>query len=356
MQFERLLITGGAGFVGSNLAILFQHRFPDLSVVAADNLKRRGSELNLSRLRQAGVAFEHVDIRVVDDLDNLVDFDLLIDCAAEPSVQSGTTGSPRYVLDTNLNGTINCLEAARRREAAFLFLSTSRVYPISQLNSLPFTEHESRFRWDAVDDISGFSEQGIAETFSLDGPRSFYGASKLSGELLIQEYVFNSGLRALINRCGILAGPWQMGKVDQGVVTLWAARHHFGKPLKYLGFGGRGKQVRDMLHIEDLFDLLCRQMASPQLWDGRVYNVGGGNDVSSSLNELTTICREVTGNSVDITPEPETSDVDLRIYVTDAQQVSSEFDWSPRRTVRSIVEDIHAWLVAHHEDLTNILG
>jgi len=147
-----------------------------------------------------------------------------------------------------------------------------------------------------------------------------------------------------------------MGKVDQGVVTLWAARHHFGKPLKYLGFGGRGKQVRDMLHIEDLFDLLCRQMASPQLWDGRVYNVGGGNDVSSSLNELTTICREVTGNSVDITPEPETSDVDLRIYVTDAQQVSSEFDWSPRRTVRSIVEDIHAWLVAHHEDLTNILG
>ena len=207
----------------------------------------------------------------------------MIDCSAEPSVQAGLGGSPRAVLDTNLVGTINCLEAARARGAAFLFLSTSRIYPIAALNDLPFTETETRFRWDDVPGIAGFSERGIAEGFTLDGARSFYGTSKLAGEQLIQEYVFSYGMRALINRCGVIAGPWQMGKVDQGVITLWVARHYFGQPLRYTGFGGHGKQVRDILHVHDLFDLLQLQLEAPERWDGRVYNVGGGNDGSVSL-------------------------------------------------------------------------
>ncbi len=259
-------------------------------------------------------------------------------------------------MDTNLAGTINCLEAARKRAAAFLFLSTSRVYPIAPLNALPYKECETRFCWEAAADVPGFSKHGVAEEFPLSGARSYYGASKLSSELLIQEYVFNSGLRGLINRCGILAGPWQMGKVDQGVVTLWVARHHFGQPLQYIGFGGQGKQVRDMLHIDDLFELLCRQIESPQLWDGRVYNVGGGNGVSASLCELTELCRDVTGNRVDIAAVPETHGVDLRIYLTDARRVTEEFGWSARHSVRTIVEDVHAWLTDHHDDLKNVLG
>ena len=202
----------------------------------------------------------------------------MIDCSAEPSVQAGLSGSPRSVLDTNLVGTINCLEAARARGAAFLFLSTSRIYPIAALNDLPFTETETRFRWDDAPGIPGFSGRGIAEGFTLDGARSFYGTSKLAGEQLIQEYVFSYGMRALINRCGVIAGPWQMGKVDQGVITLWVARHYFGRPLRYTGFGGQGKQVRDILHVHDLFDLLLLQLEAPERWDGRVYNVGGGND------------------------------------------------------------------------------
>ena len=121
----------------------------------------------------------------------------MIDCSAEPSVQAGLGGSPRSVLDTNLVGTINCLEAARARGAAFLFLSTSRIYPIAALNDLPFAETETRFRWDDVPGMPpGFSERGIAEDFTLDGARSFYGTSKLAGEQLIQEYVFSYGMRA----------------------------------------------------------------------------------------------------------------------------------------------------------------
>ena len=166
MDFKNLLITGGAGFVGSNLALLFREARPDLGVTVLDSLKRRGSELNLPRLRAAGVEFRHGDIRSTDDFDDLPPYDLMIDCSAEPSVQAGLGGSPRAVLDTNLVGTINCLEAARTRGAAFLFLSTSRIYPIEALNDLPFTETDTRFRWDDVAGIPGFSGRGVAEGFT----------------------------------------------------------------------------------------------------------------------------------------------------------------------------------------------
>jgi CDP-paratose 2-epimerase len=356
MEFKQLLITGGAGFVGSNLSILFKQRFPQLRVTALDSLKRRGSELGLPRLKTAGVLFCHGDIRCPEDLEALPDYDLLIDCSAEPSVQAGTGGSPRYVLNTNLTGTIHCLEAARVRGAAFLFLSTSRVYPIAPLNALPFAEDETRFRWLASPRARGFSEQGVAEDFPLDGARSFYGASKLAGELVLQEYVYNYGMKAVINRCGVLAGPWQMGKVDQGVVTLWVARHYFQKPLQYIGFGGQGKQVRDLLHVEDLFDLLVKQMASLASWDGRVYNVGGGLEVSVSLFELTRLCQAATGHRIDIAPVPDTPAVDLRVYLTDARRVQHDFGWRPTRTTERIVADIHAWVDRHQNELRPVLG
>jgi len=160
----------------------------------------------------------------------------------------------------------------------------------------------------------------------------------------------------MINRCGILTGPWQMGKVDQGVVTLWVARHALGKPLRYTGYGGSGRQVRDMLHVEDLFELLVRQMEQPSCWDGRVYNVGGGREVSASLAELTEVCREATGRSVPIAADPTTSPVDLRIYLTDARRVQADFAWRPQRTVKAIVDDIFHWVRAHEEPLRAILG
>jgi CDP-paratose 2-epimerase len=343
MSFQRVLITGGAGFVGSSLAVSWK-RAAIGEVVAADSLKRRGSELNLARLRDAGVPFVHADVRCPEDLDVLPEYDLLIDCSAEPSVHAGQAGTSRYLLNTNLIGTINCLKAACARRAAFLFLSTSRVYPIAALNALAWREEPTRFVWDGAEIAPGVTRRGISEAFPLSGARSLYGTSKLAGELLIQEYVHARGLRALINRCGLLSGPWQLGKVDQGVVALWVARHHFRQPLRYIGYGGTGKQVRDVLHVEDLFDLLVRQCARPDCWDGRVYNVGGGPDVSVSLLELTGLCREVTGNEVPITPVPETHGVDIRIYVSDSSNVETEFGWRPRRGVRQVVGDIHAWL------------
>ena len=171
MRFGSILITGGAGFVGASLSLFLKQSFPGVRVTALDNLSRRGSELNLPRLRESEVDFLHGDVRCPEDLQKCSDFDLLIDCSAEPSVQAGANSSPRFVLNANLLGTINCLEEARERGAAFLFLSTSRVYPIARLNELPFAESESRFEWRIEDGTRGASAAGVSEDFPLEGAR-----------------------------------------------------------------------------------------------------------------------------------------------------------------------------------------
>lgn len=292
---KRVLITGGAGFVGSSLALMFREAYPDWEIVAFDNLRRRGSELNLDRLRRCGIRFCHGDVRNRSDLDGVGKVDTIIECSAEPSALAGFDGEAAYVVDTNLAGTVNCLELARRYQAELVFLSTSRVYPYEALNTLPFLETPTRFDWQLDRACTGVSAQGVAEDFPLEGVRTLYGATKLCAELLIREYVSMYAVRAVLNRCGVLTGPWQMGKVDQGFAVLWAARHHFGGALSYIGFGGQGKQVQDLLHVEDLFELLRLQLRDLAVHSGQVYNVGGGRDVSVSLLELTGLCRAATG-------------------------------------------------------------
>jgi len=356
MHFRRIVISGGAGFVGASLALALKTAFPGISVLAFDNLKRRGSELNLARLRQHGVGFLHGDVRCPEDVAQWPAFDLVVDCAAEPSVQAGIHGDSLPVVANNLGGTIQCLEAARRHQAAILLLSSSRVYPIERLNALAFREDATRFVWTGSDQVPGFSARGIAEDFPLAGRRSLYGATKLASELLVQEYAWIYQIPALIDRCGVLAGPWQMGKVDQGVVALWAARHVFGRELTYFGYGGSGKQVRDLLHIEDFCDLVCRQLERPAAWDGRVYNVGGGQDVSASLRELTELCRTLTGVQVPVRGRAEESPADIRIYLTDARRVATDFGWQPQRSVGDILTDTLAWIAHCQSELREYLA
>ena len=260
-KYGAMLVTGGAGFVGSNMALWFKARYPAMRVIALDNLRRRGSETNLPRLRGGGVEFLHGDIRNPEDL-RLDEYriELIVECSAEPSVLAGYGNAPDYVVNTNLLGTVHCLELARRTGADFLFLSTSRVYPVNTLNAIATEETDSRFTIAHRQELAGVSAPGIAERFPLEGARSLYGATKLCSELLIQEYGAMYGLRYIINRCGVLAGPWQMGKVDQGVFALWVAMHHFERELSYIGWGGQGKQVRDLLHIDDLAELLDLQL------------------------------------------------------------------------------------------------
>ncbi len=219
MDYKNILVAGGAGFVGSNLALRFKNEYPEINVIVFDNLKRRGSELNLPRLKEKGITFIHGDIRNKEDFNDIT-FDLLIECSAEPSVLAGLNGSPEYVLNTNLVGTLNCLELARINNAAIVFLSTSRVYPYYPINNANYDEKETRFELSAEQKIRGISKKGISERLSLEGPRSIYGATKLASELFITEYIETYKIKGVINRFGCIAGPWQMGKVDQGVVVL----------------------------------------------------------------------------------------------------------------------------------------
>lgn len=355
MKYKSILITGGAGFAGSNLALKIKQDNPDTHVVCLDNLKRRGSELSLKRLKAAGIDFLHGDIRNKEDL-VFEELDLLIECSAEPSVLAGIDSSPEYLLNTNLLGTINCLEAARAHSAAVLFLSTSRVYPISYINDLTFQETEDRFDMSDEQKIPGASAQGIAENFPLNKPRSLYGVTKLASELIIQEYADTYGMKAIVNRCGVITGPWQMGKIDQGVFVLWVAKHYFQQPLSYIGYGGEGKQVRDFIHIDDLYAAVKLQLENFEDYAGDVFNIGGGLANSVSLKQLTKLCQQVTGNTVPIESVAENRPADLRFFITDSSKLLKKSGLSWQKNAEQTVKDIYEWIRENEADLKPILA
>jgi CDP-paratose 2-epimerase len=353
---KSILITGGCGFVGSNMATFIKQQYPSYKVICFDNLKRRGSELNLKRLKAAGAEFVHGDIRNKEDFDEIGHIDFLIEAAAEPSVLAGIDSTPDYLINTNLLGTVNCLNFALKRQAGLIFLSTSRIYPYALLDKAEFEEHPTRFVWSDTQRIRGVSPAGVTTDFPYDGARSLYGATKLASELLVTEYCELLGLKAVINRCGVITGPWQMGKVDQGVIVLWMARHFWKKNLSYNGYGGEGKQVRDILHVHDLFRLVDWQLHNLPTVNGKIFNVGGGKNCSLSLKELTTICERLSGNEIEILPNQENRKADLRIYITDNSVVSAETGWMPEYTPERIMKEIYEWIKDNQEELKPILS
>jgi len=350
----RLLVTGGAGFVGGNLCVALAARRPDWEIIALDSLHRPGSELNVPRLRDAGVSFLRADVRDREAVLGVGEIDALVEASAEPSVLAGLSGGVDYLVGTNLVGAFHCLELCRVHEAQLVFLSTSRVYPVAALRRIAYTEGETRFELDADQTQNGVSEGGVSEHFTLDGARTLYGATKLAAELLITEYAETFGLRTTVDRCGVIAGPWQMGKVDQGVVAHWVLAHRFERELRYIGYGGSGKQVRDVLHVDDLVELVVDQLDHPESWAGATYNVGGGPDGSVSLLELTALCRELGGATVEITVEEEDRPGDVPIYVSDCSALFSHSSWRPRHTPRTIIQDIVTWVDTHEDALRRL--
>jgi len=356
MSNQTILITGGCGFVGSNLSLMLKEKYPAYTIIVLDNLKRRGSELNLPRLKDAGIEFIHGDIRNREDLELDRNFDYIIDAAAEPSVMAGMGAMLSYVVNTNLSGTINTLELAARSGAKFIFLSTSRVYPIPYLEQINYTEGATRFDLSADQTIAGVSERGISENFPLDKARSVYGTTKLASELLAEEFREFFDVNYVINRCGVIAGPHQMGKVDQGVMTLWVARHYWNRDVAYFGYGGTGKQVRDAMHILDLFDLVDYEIHNFDKVSGRIFNAGGGLASSVSLQELSGICAEVTGNKVGASAVAENRKGDIPLYITDNTKITNEIGWAPKRNVKDIVTDTFNWIHKNEKQLKPILN
>jgi CDP-paratose 2-epimerase len=280
----------------------------------------------------------------------------VIDAAAEPSVLAGLDGNTDYLIGTNLNGTINALNFCMKHKAKFIFLSTSRVYPIRAIEEIEVVEAATRFEIAAAQKIPGINTNGISESFPLAGARSLYGATKLASEMMVEEYNEMFGMQTVINRCGVITGPYQMGKVDQGVVVLWMAKHFWKKNLSYVGYGGTGKQVRDMIHIKDLFNVIDLQIHQIEKFNGQIYNIGGGRNISTSLQELTAVCERITGNKITIQPVPETRKADIRLYITDNSKISKLTGWAPQITVDEIMEDIFQWIKNNEQQLKPILS
>jgi CDP-paratose 2-epimerase len=173
---------------------------------------------------------------------------------------------------------------------------------------------------------------------------------------MVEEYHASYGLHTIVNRCGVIAGPWQMGKVDQGVVVLWMARHFWQKPLQYIGFGGTGLQVRDVLHIHDLFRLVDHQIHDFEPLNGQTFNVGGGLASSASLQELTQLCRQITGHTVNISQADTDRPGDIPLYITDNRKITAATGWQPQLTTTHLLQDVYNWLRAEQDGLKAILG
>ena len=341
---KRILVTGGAGFVGSSIALSLKDRYENLDVVVLDNLWRRGSERNLPRLAAKGITFQCGDVRQKSDLEAVGKFDFLFECSAEPSVLAGADGNPDYVIQTNLQGAINCAEVCRQNNAGMSFLSTSRVYSIKTLAGAAIDEKDSRYEFSLGQKSAGISSLGVSEECSTTGFKSFYGASKYAAENILEEYRELFDWPIIINRCGLLSGPGQFGKADQGIIPFWIKSHIEQKSLKYIGFNGSGKQLRDVLHINDLIDLLFLQMENPEKFNNGVYNVGGGYNNSFSLCELTKICQDVTGKTLAVKEQKEQRYADIPVYLTNNAKIEQRSGWKVKINVEEIVLDVYNWL------------
>lgn len=339
----RILITGICGFVGRVLAEGLLNADPALKVLGLDNLSRPGSWLNRAPLRSRGVEVQHGDIRVAADVAAMGAVDWVIDAAANPSVLAGvggTGGSSRQLVGNNLGGTVNLLEHCKACGAGFTLISTSRVYAIGPLASLGVKVANAEFH--PVSDQKfppGLSPVGIAEGFATTAPVSLYGATKLASEALALEYGGAFGFPVWINRCGVLAGAGQFGRADQGIFSYWIHSWREGRPLKYIGFGGNGHQVRDCLHPRDLVPVVSAQLREPVSDRPRVNNFGGGVENSMSLARLSEWCEERFG-ARDVMADASDRAYDLPWVVMDCARARESWNWRPETSLESVLEEI----------------
>lgn len=349
----KVLITGGAGFVGANLALYFKER--DYKIVVLDNLVRRGSERNLDIFKEKDIKFIHGDIRCKEDLANIGSYDVICECSAQPSAIDGYD-NPYFDFSNNTIGLINVLEYARQFGGDVIFWSTNKVYSGNNINVIPIIETETRYVWDKTSDYKedGWNaEKGISEDFTIDGQNhSIYGLSKVSSDLACQEYYSAFGVKTVINRFSCLAGARQWGKPAQGWASWWAIAGFFGLPLTY--FGWKGKQVRDVLFIDDICNLIELEIKNIDKIAGEVFNVGGGMEYTLSLIEATQLMEEMykTKLKTSVLSEPRKSD--QCIYISDILKIKKNIDWKPTIDIITGYESIIKWVESNKDVLSKM--
>ncbi len=343
----KILISGICGFVGSTLATELARASHEVS--GFDNFIRPGSESNRAALKALGVRIVHADLRAASDIDALPAADWVIDAAANPSVLAGVDGqtSSRQLVEHNLGGTVNLLEYCKRHRAGFTLLSTSRVYTIAPLAGLAVEVSNDAFLPISSGLPAGLTAAGVDETFATAAPVSLYGATKLASEALALEYGETFGFPVFINRCGVLAGAGQFGRPDQGIFAYWLNSYLRRRPLRYIGFGGHGHQVRDCLHPRDLAPLLEKQFARPAApADHRLVNASGGAASARSLLQLSGWCAARFGAHA-VAADPAQRRFDIPWMVLDSSKAARTWAWRPQTPVEAILDEIALHAEAH---------
>ena len=328
-----ILITGGCGFVGTNLSLYLKSK--KFNVYTLDNLSRKGSKFNYTVLKKKKIKNFKINIANYKKLKGLRKFDLIIDCCAEAAVEVSRKKIDE-VFNTNLIGTFNILKKAKRDKSKIIFLSSSRVNSIKNINKIIGNNSNLKKKLH-IDKL-------IDDKFENSRPKSLYGFTKLASEMLIEEFNYAFGLKYIINRCGVISGPLQFGKQDQGFVSLWVIHHIMKKKLSYIGYGGHGNQVRDVLHIDDLCELIHKQIKIINKIYNKLYTVGGSKISYTSLKNLTKICQNITGNEISINKKVSTSIYDIPYFITDNRKVSRAYKWRPKKNINKIVYDITTWI------------
>jgi CDP-paratose 2-epimerase len=328
-----ILITGGAGFIGVNTAAHFARK--GWKVIVLDNLSRRGASENLSWLKaNATIAFEEADVRNAPHLESLLERhqpDVVVHLAGQVAVTT-SLANPREDFEINALGTLNLLEAVRLKspESFFIYSSTNKVY--GRMEDLGIEERATRYVFRDI-------PQGVSEERRLDF-HSPYGCSKGAADQYALDYHKSYGLKTVTFRQSCIYGPHQFGVEDQGWVAWFIIAAILGHPITIYG---DGKQVRDVLHVDDLARLYEMAASNVAKVNGMAYNIGGGPENAISLLELLALLEERLGRPIPRT-KGDWRRGDQPVYVSDLSRVSTDLGWRPSISCEKGIAMLADWV------------
>jgi CDP-paratose 2-epimerase len=332
-----ILITGGAGFIGTNLADALLR--DGMHVTLYDNLSRRGSGDNVVWLQQRHgerVRFIQGDVRDAEAMNHAVlDAEVIYHLASQVAVTTSVQ-NPREDFEINALGTVNMLEAARASGAnpIILYASTNKVY--GGLEDLQIVEDATRYRY-------ADKPHGVPETQPLDF-HSPYGNSKGAGDQYTRDYARIYGMRTVVFRQSCIYGPRQFGIEDQGWLAHMCIAARLGRTIHIYG---DGKQVRDVLYVDDLVRAFRLATEQIEVTRGRIYNIGGGPVNTLSIwAEFAPILERLAGQKARVTHAPWRPG-DQRVYVSDIRKAQAEFGWSPQISAEAGIERLWRWVDEH---------
>ena len=334
-----IIITGGCGFVGSALCLFLKKNLKNCKILSIDNLSKNYSKFNQAILNKNKIKNKKIDLGNSNSF-NKINFkaDYIIDCSAEPAVEISKKKTVK-VIESNFLSTVNILQKVKKDNSKLIFISSSRVYPI--------TESYKKFkRYKKLGKHLPYKEES-----NFNDTKTIYGFTKYCSEHLIKEYNYSENTKFIINRCGLISGPGQYGKVEQGLVALWMWRHINKMKVTYLGHGGNGNQVRDVLFIKDLCKLILIQIKQFKKFENEIFCIGGGTKNAINLKNLTKLCQNITKNKIKIMKNLNTSIYDIPYYVTSINKINKISNWKPRINLSQGLLEIYNWMILNKKKI-----